>query len=215
MKFFIAILCLFASNVFLQVCDDQPILKCTEKSLYDDKCAVFETGSKPVIHLSDCPKDETCNGIINDKFYNYCQKRLPRFDKWEQEKCNFKEECLSNKCTSGKCESIADGGDCSQNKFACSNKSFCNDKKKCQALIQEGQECTKDNDVCDFPFICGKKESKASYTCIKMFSVSTGSYTKNALHCISGLMVRKDDGVSIFTINIYIGYLLCRKYTNS
>lgn len=168
------------------VCASSRVYQCAKDKLLDNKC-IFEgkKNQKSIYYLNNCGKDEIC---LNE--YQLCApRRLElKMKKWQHEKCKHNEECLSGICDpDDKCGAIADGENCSNDYlYGCSNQSFCNSESKCQALIKENEDCSKDDDECDFGLICGAKTIGASKNCIRMFSIENDNYSPHPLLCNSG-----------------------------
>jgi hypothetical protein len=109
--------------------EEKYIFKCMD--LYDSRCVSLDKDeSTTTIMIGDiCPYDMVCESICVKK-YN---------ELFIGSKCNYNQECFSNKCDNNIC--VAD--DYCIDDFGCNPGFYCNEtENKCQKMGQKIEFCT-------------------------------------------------------------------------
>ena len=162
--------------------EEKIFFKCTD--LYDSKCQTsdFNEDKNEVTIMigKKCSNDKICE--------RYCVKKFTEL--FIGSKCNYNEECLTNKCENNICSSKPEN--CSKY-YDCDPGYYCNkDDKTCKKMGQKNDECTHkifgdddflttDEDLifgtCSYGLVCNKNK------CVEIGSLEDGAESDNKFAC--------------------------------
>ena len=162
--------------------EEKFVIKCMD--LFDSRCLSYDFNfneSTTTIMIGNiCPNDMVCEFI--------CVKKSTEL--FIGSKCNYNQECFSNKCVNNVC--ISDPNNCT-NDFGCNPGSYCNEEEnKCKKMGQKNDSCTHDEiwgddffttdeDIifgnCSYGFVCNNKK------CVEIGSLEDGTGSDNKFAC--------------------------------
>jgi hypothetical protein len=160
--------------------EEKFVIKCMD--LYDSRCLSLDTDelTRTVMIGNICPNDMICEFICRKKFTEL----------FIGSKCNYNQECFSNKCENNVCVSVPNN--CT-NDFGCDPGSYCNEEEnKCKKMGQKNDNCTHDEiwgddffttdeDIifgnCSYGFVCNNNK------CVEIGSLEDGTGSDNNFAC--------------------------------
>lgn len=138
-------------------------------------------------YLKGCSKKKKCVRVptINGEELYQCVKVKEYRE--DGDSCKVNEECQSGVCSNEKCTYIAVGQECEETR-SCNKNSRCkrdedDNKRKCTALISEGEKCESTDD-CAFGLLCNTAVTPSN--CTKMFSLEDGKDSSEDFLCKNG-----------------------------
>ena len=160
--------------------EEKIIFKCMD--LFDSRCISQDFNeSTTTIMIGDiCPYDMVCNSI--------CVKKYTEL--FIGSKCNYNQECFSNKCVNNVC--VSDSNNC-KNDFGCNPGFYCDEEEnKCKKMGQKNDYCTHDKiwedefltsdedeifGNCSYGFVCNNNK------CVEIGSLEDGTESDNNFAC--------------------------------
>lgn len=118
-----------------------PKIQWAERPISAGRCSALEGTT---FNIQKCEKNKKCK--FSSYPVSFCISNITLL--YEGAPCSFDYECFSLNCKEKKCVAVPNGGTCSVN-GECSKLSYCNEKKECQAVKEEGAECSLSSE-CNF-----------------------------------------------------------------
>ena len=167
-----------------------PLYKCMETK--DDKCKnTTEADGLTTIEVKKCTDAKKECKYSTDKKTGTCgDKEKVGKVLVAGEECENSDQCLSGKCESNKCSSVATGGNCTET-FECAKGNFC-DKVSgtCKAQLSSGATCNGDDNSCP-------NDEGCLETCTKYYSLPKGAPSTRGEFCQSGFVYPNSTGVNV------------------
>ena len=142
-----------------------------EQPISTGRCAAYEGIT---FNIQKCEKKKCM--FANNQVLSFCISNITL--RYEGDSCSFDYECFSLNCKEKKCISIPNGGSCSVN-GECSKLSYCNEKKVCQAVKGEKDECEQSYE-CNIELMCElANQNNTKKECRKVLSLQDGEFSLN------------------------------------
>lgn len=175
--------------------EEKIIFKCTD--LYDSKCMTYDWNEEQneIIYMigEKCSNDKVCNRVCVKKFTEL----------FFGSRCNYNEECLSNKCEKNVCSSNTKN---CYDYYDCEPGYYCNQEDNtCKKMGQKDENCTHlnfdDDDflttdedkifgTCSYGLVCNNNK------CVEIGSLEDGVKSDNKYAC-KNFVVYNDECTSL------------------